>query len=173
MNHKRTLMPPLERSDLQILFQIVALKHVVTETLSDIEPQRPASTCIRVRNQVLSLFLLCEGPWNYLWHVYQSITRGWGPSWTHWNWCLPTQMLLSSIRKSFPMVPKFFGFHLQSRVASGERTESLLTPRIVHRLVIIYNIPCGGSKHYLLHPSQRRKRTIKSVFSSLERRWPV
>lgn len=163
-------MPPVERPNLQILFPVVALKHVVTQILGDIEPQRPEFTCVRVRNQLLSLFLVCEGPWDYLWHVYQSATRGWGPSWTHWNCCLPTQMLLPSVRKSFPMAPKFFWFHLQSRVASGERTENLLKLRTAHRLVMKYNIPYGGGKHYLLHLSQRRKRTIKSVFSSLERR---
>lgn len=55
-------MTPLERSDLQILFPVVALKHVVAQTQNDTEPQRPASTQIRVRNQVLSLFLVHEGP---------------------------------------------------------------------------------------------------------------
>lgn len=145
---------------------MLSLKH------SDIEPQRPAPTCIRIRNQVLSLVLVHEGPWDYLWHIYQSTTRGW-TSWTHWNWCLPTQMLLPSVRKSFPIEPKFFWFHLQSRAASGERTESLLRLRTAHRLVIIDNIHYGSGKHYLLRLSQRRKRTIKSVFSSLERRWPV
>lgn len=166
-------MPPVERSDLQIFLPVVTLKHFVTQTLSDIEPHRPGFTCIRVRNQVLSLFLVREGPWDYLWHIYQSTTRGWGPQGTHWNWCLPTQMLLPSVRKPFSVVPKFFWFHLQSRAASGERTESLLRLRTAHRLVRIYNIPYGGGKHYLLHLSQIRKRTIKSVFSSLERRWPV
>lgn len=162
-------MTPLERSDLQILFPVVALKHVVAQTRSDIEPQRPASTHKRVRNQVLS----CLKSMKDLETTYGMSTKAQLEDEVaayHCNWCLPTQMLLLSVRKSFPMVPKFFWLHLQSRVASGERTESLLRFRTAHRLVIIYNIPYGGGKHYSLHLCQRGKRTIKSVFSSSERR---
>lgn len=145
-------MPPLERSDLQILFPVVALKHVVTQIPSDIEPQRPASICIRVRNQVLSLVLVHEGPWDYLWHVDQSTTRGWGPSWTHswtpsWTNIFPLKCCCLQLKSPSLWYQNSFGSICKAEQEKGLRTFSDSEQLIALSLYIIFsteveNITC-------------------------------